>query len=84
MLSTGNEQLITKNMTPNPYCLLICYNVNPHELDILLDLLLKQGKLCISPGGSCGDLCQKRAIHWHRGRRHGPVNFIPGRGRDCM
>ena len=33
--------------------------------------------------GSCWDMCQVWALHWRRGRRHGPVHLIPGWGRNC-
>lgn len=38
---------------------------------------------CDPPGGTGWDMCQKWALHWHRGRRHGPVHLIPGRERNC-
>lgn len=47
-------------------------------------IILTLSFVCPFPGSSGWDLCQMWALHRHRGRRHGPVHFLPGRTRKSM
>lgn len=75
----GHPTFSSTLMSLLPVSVNAAWNYTPSVADILMLC-----SICNPPGGAGWALCQMWALHWHRGRRHGPVHFLPGRERKSM